>query len=286
MIKIVSMAASVTNSYLDMIASIESFLNLRTGGHSPEVLSSGLSFVFMQLAVATLLRDEEVTSEDIKKALDLSALYTLVDHFSDDPKVDTVQKKELYNFLLNPSDDACSGMYRKIHAIFLEYSKTSKNELRSLATAVVESSTLQNCKIVAANEDLRSKLKYASLNKGNKTMELVESVFGITVSCNPLGEAIQLVDDIIDVDEDILSGISTTATYDFLTTGSLERSVSEALAVLDNVRKELSFITVFLKQCIYHKVDTAGVAPLIGRNVHVREAVNRFLSAMLLNRKK
>jgi hypothetical protein len=110
----------------------------------------------------------------------------------------------------------------------------SEYHLKKMFRVEVETMYLQN------RSDL-SREKYLEISewKGGLFSNAIHSILqlNITSAEYDLGSAIQLMDDILDIEDDINLGINTIATYDYKTYGNLDKLLIYVINKVDNLHK-------------------------------------------------
>jgi hypothetical protein len=185
--------------------------------------------------------------KNIEELFTFAACYILTDHYIDDNNISNENKsrtiQQIDNFInqIKPGvEDNIkieSPIIRSVADNYIRMiNKIPKSEyhLKKMFRVEVETMYLQN------RSDL-SREKYLEISewKGGLFSNAIHSILqlNITSAEYDLGSAIQLMDDILDIEDDINLGINTIATYDYKTYGNLDKLLIYVINKVDNLHK-------------------------------------------------
>ena len=183
--------------------------------------------------------------KNIDDLFTFAACYILTDHYIDDNTISKSDKAktiaEINSFIdsISPNTDNEIPIESEIiQAVAANYIKLinkipeSNYHLKKMFRVEVETMYLQS------NSNL-SREKYIELSewKGGLFCNAIQSILELEVTQAEydLGAAIQLMDDILDVEDDLHLGINTAATYDYKTYGNLDKIMEYVVGKVDEL---------------------------------------------------
>jgi hypothetical protein len=181
-------------------------------------------------------------------------LYILVDHYIDDIKVNSIDKKhaisQMYILIMDPSQHERLPLIDPIlKTIAIVYQRLitrcpdTKKSIIKLFEAEIEGLTIQK-----DSSSSREKYYDIAIRKGGYTMQVLQHIVGdtdptITDASFHIGTIMQLIDDSVDVIADQKNGIHTIASYDLQNKGNLDELWIDIMNRIRNIDARFTIFT-------------------------------------------
>jgi len=199
---------------------------------------------FIGSVLMSLLQEGEVYK--INDLFTFASCYMLMDHYLDDKDIDKQSKSKLISeiaslMILKDESKITSPIIQLVAKKYLTMIKNNpqaKIQFSRLFKAEVKCFRLQS-------KDNLSEKEYMKIAewKGGATCTTIQSLLELPITDHELilGAVIQLVDDMIDLDEDLNSGIHTIATFHIKEYKTLEKLFIETIKRIGNMSPKYNF---------------------------------------------